>query len=347
MKRIVLGLCLMASPALARQPAPRGPLNAQERSQIEMFRVASQSAAYITNISVRRDMFTMNVMEVPQGTGSGFVWDSEGHIVTNYHVVEKANELQVTLADRSSFKAVVVGADPDRDVAVIRIEAKGASLRPIAVGTSNDLAVGQFVYAIGNPFGLDQTLTTGTISALGREITSVSGHPIGGVIQTDAVINPGNSGGPLLDSAGRLVGMNTAIYSPTGSSVGIGFAVPVDSVNRTVEQLIRFGHIIHPSLGATIAPDSLTQSLGVRGVLVLDVEPGSAAEKAGIKPTLRDVFGRIELGDVVVEAYGKPVKSSLDFYRVLDAHAVGEKVRLSVLRNGKKVGVSALLKVDK
>jgi S1-C subfamily serine protease len=346
MKTLAL-ICLLTAPAFARPPTPRGPLTAQERSQIETFRVASQSVAYITNISVRRDMFSMNVMEVPQGTGSGFVWDTAGHVVTNFHVVDHANELQVTLADRSSFKAQIVGVEPDKDVAVIRIDAKVDSLKPIAIGTSSDLAVGQFAYAIGDPFGLDQTLTVGTISALGREITSVSGHPIGGVIQTDAVINPGNSGGPLLDSAGRLIGMNTAIYSPTGASVGIGFAVPVDSVNRTVEQLIRFGHVVRPSLGVSIAPDSLTQSLGVRGVLILEVEAGGAGERAGLKPTVRDVFGRVELGDVIVQADDKPVKSSLDFYRVLDAHAVGEKVRLGVLRNGRKVTVSAALKVDK
>ncbi len=215
-----------------RPIAPRGELAADEKSTIALFRQASPSIVHITAVSVARDLFTLNLLQIPEGTGSGLVWDDTGNIVTNYHVIQNAGAAQVTLADQSTWKARLVGIAPDKDLAVLKIDAPKSRLRPIPIGTSKDLQVGQSAFAIGNPFGLDQTLTTGVVSALGREIESVTRRPIQGVIQTDAAVNPGNSGGPLLDSAGRLIGVNTAIYSPSGASVGIGFAIPVDTVNR-------------------------------------------------------------------------------------------------------------------
>jgi S1-C subfamily serine protease len=231
----------------------------------------------------------------------------------------------------------VVGVAPDQDLAVLRIDAPSNRLRAIPIGTSKELQVGQKVFAIGNPFGLDQTLTTGVISALGREIESVTRRPIQGVIQSDAAINPGNSGGPLLDSAGRLIGVNTAIYSPTGASAGIGFAIPVDTVNRIVPELIRYGKVTRPGIGVQIAAEQLAERLGVRGVLVVDVVAGSAAARAGIRPTRRDESGRIRLGDIIVALDGRKVVSPNELFLELEKHKVGDVVTLSLLRDGKTV----------
>ncbi len=244
---------------------------------------ASPSVVYLTSLALKRDIFSLNLFEIPHGAGSGFVWDQDGHIITNFHVIQEASGARVTLADHSVWDAQLVGTAPDQDLAVLYINAPKHQLKPIAIGTSGDLQVGQKVFAIGNPFGLDQTLTTGIISALGREINAVTGRTISGVIQTDAAINPGNSGGPLLDSAGRLIGVNTAIYSPSGVSTGIGFAVPVDTVNRVVPQLIRHGRIIRPGLGVRIADDATARRFGLQGVLIIQVEKGSAAETAGLR----------------------------------------------------------------
>ena len=234
-----------------RLVTPRGELAANETATIQLFEQASPSVVYITTLAQQRDLFR-NVVEVPQGTGSGFIWDDRGHVVTNFHVIQNALQnrglARVTLSDQSSWEASLVGVAPEYDIAVLRINAPRTKLQPILIGTSNDLKVGQTVFAIGNPFGLDQTLTTGVVSALGRTIQSVTRQPIGDVIQTDAAVNPGNSGGPLLDSAGRLVGVNTAIYSPSGAYAGIGFAVPVDLVKRTVEQLVASGRAGRPQL---------------------------------------------------------------------------------------------------
>jgi S1-C subfamily serine protease len=227
--------------AQPRAVAARGDLAEDEKGTISLFKTISPSVAYITTTAVRRELFSLRPLEVPQGAGSGFVWDENGYIVTNFHVIADAQGARVTLADRSTWPAQLVGVEPDKDVAVLKIDAPKHLLPPIPIGTSNDLQVGQKVFAIGNPFGFDQTLTTGVISGLGREIESMTRRPIQGVIQTDAAINPGNSGGPLLDSAGRLIGVNTAIYSPSGVYAGIGFAIPVDTVNEVVPQLIQQG----------------------------------------------------------------------------------------------------------
>jgi S1-C subfamily serine protease len=329
--------------AAPRTVTARGDLLSDERSTINLFRQASPAVVNITAIGVERDLFTLNLYQIPQGTGSGFVWDTNGDIITNFHVIQNADAAQVTLADQSNWKARVVGVAPDKDIAVLRIDAPASRLHPIPIGTSKDLQVGQNVYAIGNPFGLDQTLTTGVISALNREIESVTRRPIQGVIQSDAAINPGNSGGPLLDSAGRLIGVNTAIYSPTGASAGIGFAIPVDSVNRIVPELIRSGKITRPGLGIQIADEQIAQRLGVTGVLVVDVARGGAAAKAGIQPTRRDAEGRLRLGDVITAIDGKKVESANDLYLALEKYKVGEAVTVSMLRNGKTVQTRVML----
>jgi S1-C subfamily serine protease len=329
--------------ATPRAVTPRGDLAADEQATIELFKRCAPSVVYITNLGLRRDMFGFNVTEIPQGTGSGFIWDESGYIVTNFHVIQGAQAAEVTLQDHSSWKAGLVGVEPDKDVAVLKIDAPRAKLRPILVGRSADLQVGQRVFAIGNPFGLDQTLTTGIISALRRQIRSVTNRPIQDVIQTDAAINPGNSGGPLLDSAGRLIGVNTAIYSPSGSSAGIGFAVPVDTVNSIVPQIVRHGRVVRPGLGVVLAEDRLAQRLGVEGALVLQVGEGSAAERAGIRPTRRDEYGRIFLGDVIVAIDGKPVRSENDLRDRLDNLAVGDTVKLTVQRDDEQLEVPVQL----
>lgn len=313
--------------------AARGDLAADEQNTIEVFRENSLSVVYVTSIALRRNFLSLNAVEIPQGTGSGFVWDREGRIVTNFHVIEDASRVQVTMADQSTWKAVLVGAAPDKDLAVLQISAPSSRLRPITIGESQDLLVGQKVFAIGNPFGLDQTITAGIISALNREITAVTGRAIRGVIQTDAAINPGNSGGPLLDSAGRLIGVNTAIYSPSGAYAGIGFAVPVDEVNRVVPELIRHGRLIRPGFGANLADARLAARLGIDGVLILHVEKGSAADKAGLRPTTQ-FRGEIVLGDVITAIAGKPVKSYDDIRDVLERFSVGEEVMVQVVRDG-------------
>jgi S1-C subfamily serine protease len=322
---------------------PRGDLAADEHATIELFRRASPSVVYITSLAIKRDIFSLNLFEIPQGAGSGFVWDQDGHIITNFHVIQEASGARVTLADHSVWDAQLVGTAPDQDLAVLYINAPQSQLQPIANGTSNDLQVGQKVFAIGNPFGLDQTLTTGIISALGREINAVTGRTISGVIQTDAAINPGNSGGPLLDSAGRLIGVNTAIYSPSGASTGIGFAVPVDTVNRVVPQLIRHGRVIRPGLGVRIADDATARRLGLQGVLIIQTEKGSAAEIAGLRGTRRDGDGRLILGDVIVSINADPITASGDLLNVLEKYAVGTTVTVTVLREGTRVAVPATL----
>ena len=329
--------------AIPRTIAPRGDLAADEQTTIDLFRNASPSVAYITTLAYQRDAFNLNLFEIPQGTGSGFVWDQEGHIITNFHVIQEASGAKVTLADNSTWDAQLVGVAPDQDLAVLFIKAPAKRLYPIPVGTSADLQVGQKVFAIGNPFGLDQTLTTGIISALGREIKARMGRDITGVIQTDAAINPGNSGGPLLDSASRLIGVNTAIFSPSGSSAGIGFAVPVDTVNRVVPQLLRHGRVIRPGLGVRIANDSAAARLGLLGVLIFDVTEGSAAATAGLRGTRRDAQGRLILGDVIVAIDDNTVASINDLMTVLDTYQVGDQVTVAVRRDDSRLTVPMTL----
>lgn len=315
---------------------PRAELSDLEKSTITLFSARSTAVVHITTIAMRSDPFRLKALEVPRGTGSGFVWDDGGHVVTNFHVIEGADGARVTLSDHSVWDAKLVGASPRNDIAVLRIETRRPSLPHMVPGSSHDLAVGQQVFAIGSPFGLDYTLSTGVISGLGREIQGVTGLPIRGAIQTDAAINPGNSGGPLLDSSGRLIGMNTSILSPSGASAGIGFAVPIDTIGRVVPQLIKYGRELRPTIGVELGDDALTRRFGLSGALVLNVVPGSPAEKAGVRPTQQDPrTGRIALGDLIVAVDGAAVKTNADLYFALESRKQGDKVKLMLNRDGK------------
>ena len=323
----------------------RGDLAADERSTIEIFERLSPSVVYITTSEQVLDLRTRNVMEVPRGTGTGFLWDEHGHVITNYHVLEDAQAAYVRLANHRIYEASLVGISPELDIAVLRIGNRGAAT-PVPIGTSADLKVGQKVMAIGNPFGLDYTLTTGVISALNRTINAEDGRAIDNLIQTDAAINPGNSGGPLIDSAGRVIGMNTAILSSTGHSAGIGFAVPVDTINRVVPRLIAYGRYVRPTLGILSDDDlsaRLLEGAGVRGVLVLQVQSGSPAARAGLQGASVDSGGDWVGGDVILAVDGVPVDSVEALIDVLDQHAVGDAVRLSVYRGGQIVTLEAVL----
>ncbi len=312
-------------------PPPRD-LREAESATIRLFERATPSVVFITTSNVRRNYYSRNAMEVPRGSGSGFIWDYKGHIITNYHVIQGADRLQVTLADQTTYDAELIGVAPTKDLAVLRIKAPESKLDPIPVGKSYNLKVGQFVFAIGNPFGLDQTLTTGIISALGREINSVGGLPIRDVIQTDAAINPGNSGGPLLDSSGRLIGVNTAIYSPSGASAGIGFSIPVDVVDWVVPDLIKYGKLRRPTLGVETATPQIADQIGVEGVLIINVIEDSAADRAGIQPTYRDRNGRLQLGDVIKAINGEKIKNRKDLLLLLEKYKVGQKIRITIER---------------
>ena len=320
----------------ARPAAERGDLDADEKHNIALFKEAQRSVAFITTQVERVDYWTRNVFEVPAGSGSGFVWDDRGHVVTNFHVVQDADSAKVTIGD-AEYEATIVGYARDQDLAVLRVEAPSGRLAPLRIGTSADLAVGQKVYASGNPFGLDFTLTNGIVSALGRTIQGVGGATIFDVIQTDAAINPGNSGGPLLDSSGRLIGVNTAIYSPSGASAGIGFAVPVDTVSRIVPQLIAHGRVQRPVLGVGLDPSlssMVTRRLDVDGALIREVYEGTGAAEAGLRGTTAR-GGRIIPGDIVQEIDGKVVKSTGDLQGRLTEYKPGDTVTLTVWSDGK------------
>jgi S1-C subfamily serine protease len=320
----------------AAEPRPvtaRGDLAEDERATVKLFQEASKSVVFITTTQVGRDFF-FNILEIPRGSGSGFVWDDQGHIVTNNHVVADASRVRVTLPDQSTWPATVVGSSADRDLAVLKVDAPAGHLPPLLVGKSADLQVGQKVFAIGNPFGLDQTLTTGIVSGLGRQLRSED-RVMEDLIQTDAAINPGNSGGPLLDSAGLLIGVNTAIYSPSGASAGVGFAIPVDAVQRVVPQLIAHGAVLHPDLGVRYVPGQVTQRLGLQGVMIARVEPGSSAAEAGLRGLKQDANGDITLGDLIVAVDGQEVTEVDKFLKILEKHEIGDKVKLIITRNAK------------
>ena len=321
-------------PVAAESPQELVPtqLTRDEKATIDLFREAAPAVVYITTLTRRRDFFTLNVQEIPSGTGSGFVWDDKGHIITNFHVIESSSRAEVTLHDQSTWEADVVGFAPGKDLAVLKIDAPKSVLKALPRGNSESLQVGQSVYAIGNPFGLDHTLTTGVISAVGRSITSRNETPIEDVIQTDAAINPGNSGGPLLDSAGRLIGVNTLIYSPSGASAGISFAVPVDTVRWVVPDLIRYGRINRPVLGIHTLSDDLLRRAGIEGVMFHRLDPGGGAETAGLRPMTRDRRGRLIMGDVIVAIDEEKVASRGDLTLILEKREVGEEITITYLR---------------
>jgi S1-C subfamily serine protease len=323
-------------------PLPEG-LTAEEKRDIEVFRRGQASVVFITSIALRRSIFSFDVQEIPQGTGSGFVWDRQGHIVTNFHVIQEGDAFSVTLADQSEWEARVVGIAPEKDVAVLHIGAPAAKLTPLTRGASHSLLVGQRVLAVGNPFGLDHSLTVGVVSALGRELRSPNGRRIRDVIQTDAAINPGNSGGPLLDSSGRLIGVNTAIYSPTGASAGIGFAVPVDTVSRLVPQLIASGRAVQAGIGVTVIPDRYNAQLGIDGVALSEVSADGPAGRAGLQGVQVTRSRRLILGDRIVAVDGKPIKSEDDLRDALEAAGVGKSVTLTIARGSARRDVRVQL----
>ncbi len=336
---------IRAMNAKPREVTPRGDLADAEKTTIDIFQAASPSVVFITNTQLARDRITRDIMSVPTGSGSGVIWDDLGHVLTNLHVIAGANKLIVTLPDQTDWEAELVGWSERYDLAVLQIPAPTTSLKAIPVGESSNLRVGQAVYAIGNPFGLDQTLTTGIISALHREIPSENGQELQDMIQTDAAINPGNSGGPLLDSAGRLIGVNTAIYSPTRTNLGIGFATPVDVVNEVVPQLIAHGREIKPYLGVYL-DDYFPQRLGIQGVMVLAVQPGSPADKAGLQPTRR-VEGRLDPGDIILAIDGVPTPDKATLQKVLGEHKLGEKIDLTIMRHDNKATIEVLLEMPR
>ncbi len=323
-------------------PLPEG-LGADELRNIRVFRASAPSVVNVTSIALRRDLFSLDVMRIPQGTGSGIIWDADGHIVTNFHVIQEGNAFTVTLANHQTYDAEVTGYAEDKDLAVLRIKASRAELRPIEIGRSRDLVVGQTVLAVGNPFGLDHSLTIGVVSALGRELQSPSGRTIHDVIQTDAAVNPGNSGGPLLDSHGRVVGINSAIYSPSGTSAGIGFAVPADTVRRLVPQLIAHGRIVEPGIGISVVSDSVAQKLGLTGVLIYGVQRGSPAAGAGLTGLASNGTGRIVLGDRIVAVNGRKVDSGDDLLDAFERAGVDATITLDVVREGRHRQVKVTL----
>jgi S1-C subfamily serine protease len=335
-----------AAEAAPRAVAARGALPPAEQATIELFEKTRGSVVFITTQAQVVDVLTRNMFNIPRGSGSGFVWDDHGHIVTNNHVVEGASGARVRLSDGRDAGASLVGVSPAHDLAVIKVDVSKPP-PPLPIGSSHDLRVGQTALAIGNPFGLDWTLTTGIVSALDRSLPSEDGRNlIEHLIQTDAAINPGNSGGPLLDSAGRLIGVNTAIFSPSGASAGVGFAVPVDTVNRVVPQLIANGKYVRPALGIQVDErlnQLVTQQLGVKGVAVLRVTPGSPAAAAGLRGARAQDNGAIVPGDIITEVDGGSVDSVARLLARLDEHRVGDVVRLTILRDGQKSDVKLTL----
>ena len=310
-----------------REILPRGDLAEFEKSTITIFNSAAPSVVYIFTENAESGFFGRR--EILQGAGSGFLWDQYGHVVTNFHVIQGSQSIQVRLDSGQAIRATYVGGSPDHDLAIIRLRSTPQGIRPIPVGTSKDLAVGQAVFAIGNPFGLARTLTTGVISALDRRLPTAGGREVLGVIQTDAAINPGNSGGPLIDSAGRLIGVNTAIISGSGSSAGIGFAVPVDVVNQVVPKLITNGKVPRPGIGIIVLDEEVAAGLGAVGVVIDRIIPDTEAERAGLEGI---DYRRRTLGDVIVAVEGNPVENMDDFVRILQDFKIGQTVTLEVRR---------------
>ncbi|MGK0239587.1 MAG: S1-C subfamily serine protease [Candidatus Pelagisphaera sp.] len=313
-----------------------GDLLAYERNTIDVFQQASAAVVFVHNLQSRRQFFSFNVTEVQAGTGSGFLWDDKGHIVTNFHVVQGATRVAVTLIDGKTYNADIVGAEPRKDMAVLKIDLRKTNVVPFSEKVSNsaEILVGQKAIAIGNPYGLDHTLTVGNVSALSRSMPSVmEGVTIRDMIQTDAAINPGNSGGPLLDSRGRLIGMNTMILR---NSTGIGFAVPSNTINRIVNQIIQHGKPVQSGIGIEIFEDRITRSIGVEGVVLREVYSNSPAEKAGLKGTSRDQYGRIIIGDIIVSIDGDPIRNYDDMYNAFDEKKPGSSIELVYLRDGEE-----------
>jgi len=342
-KRINSLLLFVVLGALVCPKATGAQLRPEEEITVKIFERVSPSVVFIKNASVQWDWFSDYLLEVPRGAGSGFIWDTDGHIVTNFHVIYQADKIEVFLPDQKSYPAEVVGFSPQHDLAVLKISAPEELLKPIPVGSSRDLKVGQWAISIGNPFGLDYSMTTGIISALGRSMTSIGGRKIRDVIQTDAAINPGNSGGPLLDSQGNLIGVSTMIYSPSGASAGVGFAIPVNIVKRIVPQLIQYGKIKRAGLGVTLVHDNIRERLGMQGALILGFDRGSAADQAGLRPTRRSPSGEIVFGDLITVLDDRPIKGNDGLIEYLDSKNTGDRVEIKFRRGQKEFGTTAVL----
>jgi len=343
---LVWALTMVPQVASARSITPRAELPAEERLIIDVFEKSKRSVVYISTSERVRDLWTRNVHSIPRGTGSGFVWDEQGSVITNYHVISGASDARVRLNDGRDYPATLVGASPAHDLAVLRIKVPSNPPPPLPLGSSHDLRVGQRVYAIGNPFGLDWSMTTGIVSALDRALDGDGGNTIEHLIQTDAAINPGNSGGPLLDSAGRLIGMNTAIYSPSGASAGIGFAVPIDTINHVAPALIAHGKYTRPELGIEMdddVNDALSARLNVEGVFVLKVSPSGPAATAGLRGARIERGTIIAPGDIIVAIDDRPVASVSRLQARLDDFNPGDRVRVGIMRDGKRMNVVVTL----
>jgi S1-C subfamily serine protease len=325
-----------ASPQAPVQVPGGARLLENERNTIDIVRKTKNSVVYITNMQYVSDFFFTYDELVPRGSGSGFVWDDRGHIVTNFHVIDEGVKYMVSLPDQRQVEATLVGRDPAKDVAVLKLNEAVSGLAPVTIGTSHDLQVGQKVIAIGNPFGFDHTVTEGIVSALGRTMPGAGGVSIRDMIQTDASINPGNSGGPLLNSSGELIGMNTMIASPSGASSGVGFAVPVDTVAKIVPQIIRFGKVTRPDLGGiSFVRDEVAQRSKIAGAVIMEVPRGSRAYEQGLRGLQRDTFGRLLIRDVITGIDQMKIKSYDDLFAALDGYKIGDTVTLTVEREGK------------
>jgi S1-C subfamily serine protease len=328
----------LQTPMVIQEPLiPDGTYLPDERNNIEVFQRVAPSVVHISSIAIQRDFFSFDTYEIPQGTGTGFVWDNQGHIVTNLHVLEQADRVMVRTIDQKDYPARLIGADPHKDLAILKIEVPSSALTPIVpIDDNSPILVGQKAIAIGNPFGLDHTLTVGVVSALGREITALSGLKIFGAIQTDAAINPGNSGGPLLNAQGRLIGVNTQIMSKSGSNAGIGFAIPAEVVKYVVPQLIKYGKVQRVGLGVTLLEDHFARRLGVnQGVVIHKVDRSSAADKVGLVGIRVGANGRAILGDIIVGVDGRGVNNRLDLLNLLINYRLGDQVELTLNRNGR------------
>jgi len=317
-----------------------------EKRVINIYEKTVPSVVNVANIKVAKNFFYGDVVEVPQGTGTGFIWDDKGHLVTNYHVSEGGDSFIVTFhKDKNEYKAKVVGVDAKNDIAVLKLSKLPKNLQAINIGNSKSLKVGQLALAIGNPLGFDHSISRGIISALGRKMDGVGGVKIHDMIQTDAAINQGNSGGPLLDSSGNVIGMNTMIVSRSGSSAGLGFAVPVDTIKRIVPQLINHGKVIRPALGIGVLEDQMrAQYVGEKGVVITFVDPDGTAAKAGLKGMMRDRYGRMYLGDIILKLNDKEVNSRDDIFHELDKYKINDSITIEYMRDDKKKTVKTQLK---
>jgi S1-C subfamily serine protease len=338
LKKFIIVLLFILSNSLAW--SQQKVLIEDEKNSISVFQNTADSIVNVSNMRITKSFFDMDASEVQAGMGSGFVWDKQGYIVTNFHVVQDGDSYQVSFKDdKKQYKAKLIGVDPKKDTAVLKLEEMPKNLKPIPIGESKGLLVGQKTLAIGNPLGLDHTLTTGVVSALDRKIPGIGGVSITGMIQTDASINPGNSGGALLDSQGKLIGMNTMIFNAGGTqaSAGLGFAIPVDTIKNVVPQLIKFGKVIRPGIGIAILEDGYARRYGIdQGVMIKYVDPKGPAAKAGLRGITRDRRGQYYFGDIILEINGNKIKNFDDLFSTIDSYKIGEKIKVKYSRENKE-----------